>query len=424
MKRSSWICLVGLTGLLAIVGLLTIHSGVVAVAEESSQTQSETAPAVPSRVPSAEQRTLVAGNTEFALDLYRILRQEEGNLFFSPYSISLALAMVYTGSYGKTEEQMASALHFEFAPYDLPPVFGALHSELVGRGNRNFQLRLANSLWWQEGYAFRRVFLDTLKAHYGALPKHVDFAGAPAKSRATINEWVSRYSKGKIKELLPQGSITSLTRLILANAITFRATWKERFNADFTYDSPFYLLDDRQVTVPMMHQITPFAYTATGGVQAVELPYIGEQFSMVVLLPAPDQFEAFAALLTATRVASILAQLDTQLVQVYRPRFEFGSSLELSSALRALGMRRAFVLGTADFTGMADTRELFLDEIHHQTLVSVDEIGTFAVVATSPGLVGPDVPAMRLNRPFIFLIRDIGTNSILFIGQVLDPSEG
>ena len=424
MKRISWICLAGFISLLIIVGLLTIHSGVIAVAEESNQTESKMIPVLPSRVLSAAERSLVAGNTQFAFELYRILHQEGGNLFFSPYSISLALAMVYTGSDVKTEEQMASTLHFEFAPYDLPPVFGALHSSLLGRGTGNFQLRLANSLWWQEGYAFRRVFLDTLKAHYGALPKHVDFAGAPEKSRATINEWVSRHSNGKIRELLPQGSITSLARLVLANAIYFRATWKERFNADFTSNSPFHLLGGGQVTVPMMEQITPFAYTATGGVQAVELPYIGEQFSMVVLLPGRGQFEDFASSLTADRVISILGHLSKEMVQVYMPRFEFRSSFELSSTLEALGMTDAFILGRANFRGMTLDREFFLGDLHHQTLISVDENGTFAAAATAGDMVAPDVPTVRLNRPFIFLIRDIETNTILFIGQVLDPSAG
>jgi serpin B len=424
MNRISWICLVGLTSLLAIVGLLTIHSGIIAVAEESSQTESETIPVVPSWVPSVEQRALVAGNTQFAFDLYQILHQEGGNLFFSPYSISLALAMVYTGSDGKTEEQMASALHFEFAPYDLPPVFGALHSELVRRGTRNFQLRLANSLWWQEGYDVRQVFLDTLRRRLGATVESLNFLATPEKSRATINEWVSRHSKGKIKELLPQGSITSLTRLVLANAIYFRATWKERFNADFTSDSPFNLLDGRQVTVPMMNQITPFAYTSTDSVQAVELPYISEQFSMVVLLPARGQFEEFAGSLTADRVISILEHLSKEMVQVYMPRFEFRSSFRLSSALKDLGMTDAFILGRANFRGMALTRELFLGDLYHQTVVSVDENGTLAVAGTAGDMPMPIVPTVRLNRPFIFLIRDIETGTILFMGQVVDPSEG
>jgi serpin B len=215
-----------------------------------------------------------------------------------------------------------------------------------------------------------------------------------------------------------------LTRLLIANAITFQATWQERFNADFTSDSPFNLLDGRQVTVPMMEQITPFAYTAIHEVQAVELPYIGDEFSMVILLPARGQFEDFASSLTADRVAAILEQLNREMVRVYMPRFEFRSSFELSSALEALGMTDAFILGRANFRGMTLDPEFFLQDVHHQTIVSVDENGTYAVAGTGADMVAPDVPTVRLNRPFIFLIRDIETSAILFIGEVMDPSAG
>ena len=434
MNRISWICLVGLIGLLAIVGLLTIHSGVVAVAEEGTSSQQEEAQWQIGRKPCpkvrlAEQCALIAGNTEFAFDLFQTLWNPEDNLFFSPYSISLCLVMVYGGARGTTEEQMASALHFMLSQERLHPAFGALHSELTERGEdlnikekEKFQLNPANSLWVERQFELRESFRDLVYLNYRAQVSSLDFSNAPEASRKTINTWVFRKTKKKIKELFPERSITSLTRLVPANAITFAATWEHQFDEAFTYDSSFHLLDGRRVTVPMMEQITPFAYTATRDAQAVELPYVGEQFSMVVLLPRPDQFEAFAASLSDYRMAAILGQLSRQMVQLYMPRFEFCSSFELAGALKALGMNDAFVLGEADFTGMADTRELFLDEIYHQTVVSVDEKGTFAVVATAPGLIGPDVPTVRLDRPFVFLIHDVETNTILFIGQVLDPS--
>jgi len=421
MNRIGWICLIGVVGLIAIVGILVFHRGAGPLTDNGA-TQLDRIPVVPSRVLSAAERALVSGSTQFAFDLYRVLHQDGGNLFFSPYSISLALTMVYTGAYGATEEQIASVLHFELAPYDLPPVFGALHSELVRRGTSNFQLRLANSLWWQEGYELRQVFLDTLRRRLEATVEPLDFSAAPEKTRNTINQWASREAGQQIKELLPPGAVTPLTRLVLANAITFRATCKERFNADFTFNSTFNLLDSRQVTVPMMEQITPFAYTATGGVQAAELPYIGEQFSMVVLLPARGQFEDFAGSLAADRVVFILERLSTELVQVYMPRFEFRSSSELADALASLGMTDAFILGRANFRGMALTRELFLGDLYHQTVVSVDENGTYAAAGTAAAMPTPVVPTVKLNRPFIFLIRDIQTNTILFIGQVMDPS--
>jgi serpin B len=434
MNRISWICLVRLISLLAIVGLLTIHSGVLVAAEEGTSSQQEEAQWQIGRKPCpkvrlAEQCALIAGNTEFAFDLFQTLWNPEDNLFFSPYSISLCLVMMYGGARGTTEEQMASALHFMLSQERLHIAFNALDLELARRGERlavtedeKFQLHLANSLWLESEYKLLESFRKLLVVNYGAATEPLDFADAPEASRQTINKWVSQETEKKIRELLPEGSITSLTRLVLANAITFNATWKHRFNEAFTHNSPFYLLDDRQVAVPMMHQITPFAYTATSGVQAVELPYIGDEFSMVILLPAPGQFETFAKLLTADRVISILGHLSKEMVQVYMPRFEFRSSFRLSSALKDLGMTDAFILGQADFTGMTKSRELFLDDVYHQSIVSVDENGTFAAVGSAADMPMPIVPTVKLNRPFIFLIRDIKTGTVLFIGQVMDPS--
>jgi serpin B len=423
MHRIGWIGLIGLIGLLAIGGILALRRGAGPPTDDSA-TQPDRISVVSSGVPSAEQRALVAGNTQFAFNLYRILHREGGNLFFSPYSISMALAMVYSGAYGVTEEQMASVLHFELASYDLAPVFKALHSSLLGHGTGGFQLRLANSLWWQEGYELRQVFLDTVRKKLGATVEPVDFSTAPEKARDAINEWASGEAGQQIKELLPQGALTPLTRLLVANATTFRATWETPFNADYTHDSTFDLLDGRRTTVPLMNQIARFAYAGDEDVQAVELPYEGEQFSMVILLPAHGQFEGFASSLTADRVTEIPGNLSTQLVQIYMPRLEFRSSFELAAALGGLGMTDAFILGRANLSAMADTRELFLGNLYHETIVSVDENGTYAVAATAVDMVGPDVPTVRLNRPFIFLIRDIETGTILFIGQVMNPSEG
>jgi len=395
--------------------------------EEGSTSQQTVAP----QVPLAELRELIAGNTKFAFDLYQALWNKKDNLFFSPYSLSLGLAMVYAGARGSTEEQMASVLHFTLSQERLHLAFGALHSQLTERGEdlnikekEKFQLYPANSLWVERQFELQESFRDLVDLNYHVQVISLDFSNAPEASCKTINTWVSRETKKKIKELFPERSITSLTRLVPANAITFAATWEHQFDEVFTSNDYFHLLNGRRVIVPMMEQITPFPYTETRDVQALELPYVGEQFSMVILLPRPDQFEAFAASLSDYRVAAILGQLSRQIVQVYMPRFEFRSSFELAGTLKTLGIDDAFILGEADFTGMADTRELFLDEIYHQTVVSVDEKGTFAVVATAPGLIGASVPTVKLDRPFIFLIHDIETNTILFIGQVMDPSAG
>ena len=421
ISRIGWISLVGVVGLIAIVGILAFLREADAPTIDSAAQPVRT-PSAPSRESSAEERALVGGNTQFAFDLYKILHQEGGNLFFSPYSLSMALAMVYTGSYGATEEQIASVLHFESAPYDLPTVFGGLHSRFRRAGTGSFKLQLANSLWWQEGFEVRQVFLDTLRKRLGATVELLDFSATPETARTRINKWASRETGGQIRELLPSGTITPLTRLLVANAITFRATWKTRFNADYTHNGTFNLLDGHQVTVPMMNQIARFAYTTTGGAQAVELPYVGERFSMVILLPARDQFEDFADSLNADLATEILENLSVQMVQIYMPRFEFRSSFELADALAELGMTDAFILGRADFRGVTLDPEFFLEDVHHQTLISVDENGTYAVAATAAEMIGPDVPTVRLNRPFIFLIRDIETDTILFLGQVMNPS--
>ena len=422
ISRIGWICLVGVVGLIAIVGILTFLREADPPTIDSA-VQPVRILTAPSRELSAEERALVAGNTRFAFDLYRNLHQEGENLFFSPYGVSLALAMVYTGSHGATEEQIAGVLHFELAPHDLILVFGGLYSRLLGQGTGSFQLRLANSLWWQEGFELRQVFSDTLRKRLGATVKPLDFSTIPDRAVGTINGWASRETGGQIKELLPRGSLTPLTRLLVANAITFRATWQTRFNADYTHDGTFNLLDGHQVTVPMMNQIDQFAYTRTGGAQAVELPYVGERFSMVILLPTRGQFEDFADSLNADLATEILENLSVQMVQIYMPRFEFRTSLELSDALEALGMTDAFILGRADFREMTPDREFFLEDVYHQTLISVDENGTYAVAATAAEMVGPDVPTVRLNRPFLFLIRDIESDTILFLGQVMDPSK-
>jgi len=423
MHRIGWISLIGLIGLLAIVGILALRRGAGPSAIDNASQPGRIATA-PSRELSAEERALASGNTQFAFDLYRILHQQGGNLFFSPYGISFALAMVYAGSHSATEEQIAGVLHFELAPFDLPAVFGGLHSRFREGATGSFRLRLANSLWWQEGFEVRQLFSDTLRQTLGATVQPLDFSGSPENARDTINGWASRETGGEIKGLLPSGTITPLTRLLVADAITFRAAWQTRFNADYTHNATFTPLDGEQVTAPMMNQIAQFAYAESDGAQAVELPYEGERFSMVILLPARGEFEDSADSLAVDWVTEILENLSMQWVQIYMPRFEFRSSFELADALAGLGMTDAFILGQADFTGMAPTRELFLDDLYHQTVVSVDENGTYAAAATAAEMVGPDVPIVRLDRPFIFLIRDTETGTILFIGQVVDPSKG
>ncbi|MFN2167973.1 MAG: serpin family protein, partial [Anaerolineae bacterium] len=247
---------------------------------------------------------LVSGSTAFALDLYQTLSTAAENLFYSPYSISVALAMTYAGAREETEGQMADALHFALPQERLHPAFNALDLALARRGQGargkdggGFRLNIVNALWGQEGYYFLANFLDTLAQNYGAGLRLLDFAGAPDAARREINHWVSDETEGRIEDLIPPGLIDGLTRLVLTNAIYFNAAWARPFPEHRTEDGPFYLLDGSQVPVSMMRQTESFAYAAGPGWQAVELPYDGRELAMLLLLPDAGQFATFEAAL-------------------------------------------------------------------------------------------------------------------------------
>ena len=375
---------------------------------------------------------LIAGNSAFAFDLYQAIREEEGNLFYSPYSISLALAMTYAGARGETEQQMADTLHYSLPQDRLHSAFNALDLELASRGEgaegkdeQGFRLNIVNSIWGQTGYEFLSQFLDILAENYGAGLRLLDFAKAPEESRGVINDWVSEETEGKIEDLLPPDSITPVTRLVLTNAIYFNAAWLHAFEEELTHDGTFNLLDGDQVTVPMMEQTEYFGYAEGEGYQAVELPYDAEELSMVILVPATGRFEEFASALDAKRVASILKDINPQKVHLTMPKFTYESGFRLKETLAAMGMPDAFLYGVADFSGMDGTRELFIGDVIHKAFISVDEAGTEAAAATAVVMVGaaPTPPKeVTLDRPFVFLIRDIQTDAILFAGRVADPS--
>ncbi|MGD9117702.1 MAG: serpin family protein, partial [Dehalococcoidia bacterium] len=367
--------------------------------------------------------TLVEGNSQFAFDLYQQLKSEEGNLFYSPYSISLALAMTYAGARSETETQMADALDFLLSQDRLHPAFNALSLELDSRGEgaqgkdgEGFRLNIVNAIWGQKDYTFLADFLDVLAVNYGAGLRVLDFIGAPEESRVTINDWVADQTEDRIEDLIRPGLINSMTRLVLTNAIYFNAAWLNPFDEDITRDGNFYLLDGSPVTVPMMSQSEYLGYAEGDGYLAVELPYDGEELSMVILLPDSGQFEAFENSLSAEPVAAIIENLNYREVALTMPRFEFDSEFSLLEALSALGMPVAFS-GGADFSGMTGNRDLFIADVVHKAFVAVDEAGTEAAAATAVVMemtAVPDVVEVSLDRPFIFLIRDIETGAILF----------
>jgi serpin B len=401
-----------------------------------------------------EVAELVAGNTEFAFDLYQAIRGTEGNLLYSPYSVSLALAMTYAGARGTTEEQMAEVLHFALPQEDFHSDLQTLSLMVASRSaHPRVQLTIANSLWVQTGYSFLSAFLDVLTENYDAAPEDVDFLGAPLEACHAINDWVSKATEGKIENLLTPAAITPLTRLILANAIYFKADWFHQFPKAATRDEPFYLLDGSEIMVPMMVQREDFRYTSGAGFQAIELPYISEGLSMVILIPKeapqrglappppppwspfppsnlpagpinPVHFEEFERSLDAERFASIIANLQSTTVHLIMPKFTYESSFNLGDTLAGMAMPDAFT-GAADFSGMDGTRLLYISDVIHKAFVAVDEEGTEAVAATAIPVTAIGVPPepvyLTIDCPFFFVIRDVETGAILFVGRVLDP---
>ncbi len=378
------------------------------------------------------QSKLVEGNNTFALKLYQSLAGQGDNIFFSPYSISEALAMTYAGAAGDTEKAMADALEFSPEQDKLHPAFNWLDLELEKRGqgaagkdSEGFRLRIANSIWGQKDFKFLSPFLDTLAINYGAGLRTVDFIKDTEKSRVTINDWVAEQTENRIKDLIPQGSVNQMTRMVLTNAIYFNAAWLNPFKEEMTTNGTFTKLDGSTLSVPLMKQISSMRYTEGIDYQAVELQYDGRELAMVVLLPKDGQFSKFESSLDNAVLQQIIGQLKIYSVSLTLPKFEYDSSFGLKDALSQLGMGIAFS-DQADFSGMDGQKDLFIQDVLHKAFVSVDEAGTEAAAATAV-MVGttsmPESATMTINRPFIYLIRDNATGSIIFLGRVMDPAK-
>ena len=377
-------------------------------------------------------KNLVDGNNALALDLYNALRSENGNLILSPYSISLALAMTYAGARGETEAQMAQVLHF--APQnELHPSFNTLDLELnkdpisLDKDQEPLQLNIANAVWAEQTFSFLPEFLDTIAVNYGAGVSLADFVNKPNEERITINNWVSDKTEEKINDMLPDGSITSDTRMVLVNAIYFKADWLDPFDANHTSDYPFNLLDGTQVNVPLMGQEMHIPYTQGDGYAAVSLPYSGETAAMDIIVPDAGRFKEIESALTSDRFNEIIGNMAETTLMLNLPKFKFESPFNLSSALGQLGMIDAFDADLADFSGMTSQKDLFIGDVIHKAFVAVDEEGTEAAAATAVIMEGATARmvdiSLFIDRPFIFVIRDTVNGQILFIGRVLNPAQ-
>ena len=377
--------------------------------------------------------SLIAGNSAFAFDLYGILSAEEGNLFLSPYSISAALGMTYAGAADDTARQMAATLHFSLPGDRLHSAFNAYSLDLEARAKAQtegtpFELTVANSLWGQQGFSFEPAFLDLLGRNYAAGMRLVDFEADPEAARGAINQWVSDETRKKIEDLIPSGAIDVMTRLVLADAIYFKAGWRDPFNSDHTTTELFHRLSGDAIDIPMMHQDELYAYLIREGYRAVELPYLSGDVSMLIVLPDEGQFESVQEALIQGGVDDIVNHLTHGPVVLSLPRFSFESAFSLKEALQSLQMIDPFNPDRADFSRMDGNRDLYIGSVLHKAFVSVDEKGTEAAAATAVIMGVTSAPLgepvlFTVDRPFIFVIRDGQTGSILFLGKVVDPSD-
>ncbi len=371
--------------------------------------------------------TVVRGNAAFALDLYQQLRPIEGNLFFSPYSISTALAMTYAGARGNTETQMAQTLHFTLGQSALHPAFAALEARLRDVQEKgDILLSIANALWPHVEYSFLETFLALTKEFYGVSITPVDYTATEA-ARQQINAWVEEKTQDKIKNLIPPGVLDRLTRLVLVNAIYFKGNWASQFAKERTQTAPFLVTPSQKVAAPLMTQEHSFRYGETERLQILELPYVGNELSMLVLLPkAVDGLAALETDLTAPNLAQWTSRLWETEVRVFLPKFKVSQGFLLNGALAKMGMVDAFDMCQANFSGMDDNEKgLYIGAVLHKAFVDVNEEGTEAAAATavvmkSRGPVAPP-PIFRADHPFIFLIRENSTGSILFMGRVVAP---
>ena len=373
-------------------------------------------------------------NSEFAVDAYRQLVKENrnDNVFLSPYSISIALAMTLEGARGRTAEQMRDTLGLsgEWSDQGIHSAFGELSSRLR-RPNDHYRLDIANALWAEQSFECRSSFLTQLKHHYGAGLSPLDFIGQPESSRQEINSWVEQQTNGKIKDLLPSGSIDQLTRLVLTNAIYFKGSWSQPFQESLTEEASFRTLDGRDVATPMMRipeHWLPYGEVADMGLKIAELPYAGDQLSMLILLPqAKNGLAQLEKQLTPSSLTAWTSKLRPMAVNLELPRFKIETKFQLKSTLSALGMPLAFSRN-ADFTGMTEgpeARRLYLSDVFHKAYVQVNEEGTEAAAATGAVIKIRSLPIVRdfrCDHPFLFLIRDRGTGSLLFVGRLTDPS--
>jgi serpin B len=385
--------------------------------------------------PANGQESVVAANNQFALDLYTHLAEDPEysgeNIFFSPFSISSALAITYEGARGETAREIQEVFAF---PGDIPTMREGYLGIIAGinSGTSAYSLRMANALWAEETYPFLPEYITIADRTYGAKTTNLGFITNPDTSRLIINQWIEEQTEEKIKDLIPAGSITPLTRLVITNAIYFKGTWVKQFDEEKTTVEDFRTGTGVTVQIPMMQRTdrnATYGYTETRHLQVLQMPYesdSGKQLSMLVLLPKDGNLATLEQSLDANTLPELQQNLTKQQVMVYFPKFTMETKYSLPRTLSAMGMPTAFT-GSADFSGMDGTGSLYIADVIHQAFVDVNEEGTEAAAATaviimkSSAPAEEQVPVFRADHPFIFIIRDDETGLILFMGRVEHP---
>jgi serpin B len=373
----------------------------------------------------ASVEATVEGYNGFAFDLYSRYSAGDGNILFSPYSISTALSMTYEGARGETADEMEAVFGFLENPSERLPSVARIYNTL-NDVEREYALHTVNALWVQQEYPVLEEYVEAIVGYYGGDVNALDFVADPEESRVTINEWVEERTNDRIKDLFPSGSIDGDVRLVLTNAIYFKGDWLYEFNEDATSEEEFHVSPTTTVTVDMMSlRDETFNYVETDDLQILELPYTGEDVSMLILLPREGYMGEVEAQLSAESLGEWIGLMEATDVNVQLPRFTFETKYFMMDDLAEMGMPTAFT-GAADFSGMNAEDQLYIDMVIHQAFIEVNEKGTEAAAATGVSMrlsaAAPPQTIFNADHPFVFLIRDVDTGLIMFMGRVSDPS--
>ncbi|MDI9632520.1 MAG: serpin family protein [Methanolinea sp.] len=420
----------------AVIGAV-LAAGCTGPARQPGQIPSgEASPSPPAPQVVGPEETVVEANNRFAFDLFARLANDgeyrDRNIFFSPFSLSSALAITYEGARGETADEIRSVFHFPENRSAMRAGFARINAALNARPAA-YTLRTANALWAEKTYAFLPDYIDTAERYYGARTTNLDFGNSPEESRATINGWVEEQTENRIRDLVPRGAIDHNTILVVTNAIFFKGTWRKQFDKEMTADAEFRMADGRTVLVPMMQRTdenATFGYLETDTFQALSLPYEsggGRDLAMLLVLPKGESLAEIGRGLDAGMYRDICSNLVERRVKVFVPRFSLETKYFLPQVLSAMGMPRAFS-PRADFSGMDGRGGLFISNVIHQAFLEVNEEGTEAAAATavviSKGAILPpaEIPVFRADHPFLVIIHERESGTILFMGRVADPS--